>query len=119
MADIGGISLNYHKHIQTGEGGVVFTNNNELAEKVKMLRNHGENIVSGKNDKFLNNMLGFNFRMNEIEAAIGIEQLKKLKKFLKKKQSLSIKLSKNLKNLKGLKIPVTKISIIMHFISTL
>ncbi len=108
MADIGGISLNYHKHIQTGEGGVVFTNNNELAEKVKMLRNHGENIVSSKNDKFLNNMLGFNFRMNEIEAAIGIEQLKKLKKILKKKQSLSIKLSKNLKNLKGLKIPVTK-----------
>lgn len=108
MTDIGGISLNYHKHIHTGEGGVVFTNNKELALKVKMLRNHGENIVNNKNDKYLNNMLGFNFRMNEIEAAIGIEQLKKLNKILKNKQLLSKKLSSNLKNLKGLKVPVTK-----------
>ena len=38
LADIGGLSLNYHKHIHTGEGGVIFTNNKKYAEKMKMIR---------------------------------------------------------------------------------
>ena len=105
ITELGGLSLNYHKHIHTGEGGVVFTNSKNLSKKVKMLRNHGENIVTKNSNEFLNNMIGFNFRMGEIEASIGIEQLKKLKNILKKKQSLSYRLSKNLKDLKGLKIP--------------
>jgi dTDP-4-amino-4,6-dideoxygalactose transaminase len=100
LADIGGYSLNYHKHIHTGEGGVVFTNNKKLSLKIKMLRNHGENIVNLK-DNNLNNMSGFNFRRGEIEAAIGIQQLKKLKIILKKKQDLSRYMSEKIKNLRG------------------
>ena len=53
-----------------------------------------------KIDTKLNNMIGFNFRMGEMEAAIGIEQLKKLKKILKTKQELSYNLTKKLKCLK-------------------
>lgn len=78
IGDIGVFSLNYHKHIHTGEGGVIITNNDELAERCYLIRNHGENIVEPKGVKDPFNTHGFNFRMTEIEAAIGIEQLKKL-----------------------------------------
>jgi len=78
IGDIGVFSLNYHKHIHTGEGGVIVTNNEELAERVYLIRNHGENIVEPKGVENIWNTHGFNFRMTEIEAAIGIEQLKKL-----------------------------------------
>ena len=48
MTDIGGISLNCHKHIQSGEGGVIFTNNRNLAERMCLLRNHAESVVEKK-----------------------------------------------------------------------
>lgn len=78
LGDIGIYSLNYHKHIHTGEGGVVVTDNDELAERVRLIRNHAEAVVGDKGYSTLVNMIGFNYRMTEIEAAIGREQLKKL-----------------------------------------
>jgi len=78
IGDIGIFSLNYHKHIHTGEGGVLITNDEHLAERIYLIRNHGENIVEPKGVKDIFNTFGFNFRMTEMEAAVGIEQLKKL-----------------------------------------
>ena len=78
IGDIGIFSLNYHKHIHTGEGGILTTNNEQIAERIYLIRNHGENIVEPKGVQDVFNTHGFNFRMTEIEAAIGIEQLKKL-----------------------------------------
>lgn len=78
IGDIGVFSLNYHKHIHTGEGGVCISNNDTLANKMQLIRNHAESIVENKGEKSLENMLGYNFRLTEIQAAIGIEQLKKL-----------------------------------------
>jgi len=78
LGDIGIFSLNYHKHIHTGEGGMIVTNNDMLAEKCRLIRNHGEAVVDNKGYESLINHWGYNFRMTEIEAAIGIEQLKKL-----------------------------------------
>jgi len=86
IADIGVFSLNYHKHIHTGEGGMICTNNDILANKMQLIRNHAESIVDNKGETNLINMLGFNFRLTEIQAAIGIEQLKKLDKELKVRQ---------------------------------
>ena len=86
LGDIGVYSLNYHKHIHCGEGGVVVTNNDTLAEKVRLIRNHAESVVEAKSVKNLTNMIGFNFRMTEIEAAIARCQLKKLKKLLDKRR---------------------------------
>lgn len=77
IGDIGIFSLNYHKHIHTGEGGVIVTNNENLAERCRLIRNHGENIVEPMGVINVFNTHGFNFRMTEIAAAIGIEQLKK------------------------------------------
>lgn len=86
LGDIGIYSLNYHKHIHTGEGGVIVTDDDDLAEKMRLIRNHAEAVVEGKGAADLVNMVGFNFRMNEIEAAIAREQLKKLPSLIKQRQ---------------------------------
>lgn len=108
VADIGVFSLNYHKHIHTGEGGVCVTDNDELAERIQLIRNHAEAVVSDKGVKNLNNMIGFNFRMPEMEAAIGIEQLKKLPKLTDEIAGYASQLSEGLKGLKGLRLPIIK-----------
>ena len=106
IGDIGGYSLNYHKHIHTGEGGILVTNNSLYAKKLKLIRNHAEAIMtnsSNKND--LANMIGNNFRMGEIEAAIGIEQLKKLNNIVKKRIKISKSIINKLRKLPHLKLP--------------
>jgi dTDP-4-amino-4,6-dideoxygalactose transaminase len=108
IADIGVFSLNYHKHIHTGEGGVCVTNEESLAERLQLIRNHAEAVVEGKGFSDLSNMIGFNFRMTEIEAAIGIEQLKKLKSLIAGKVAAANDLSAGIKQLKGLRTPVIK-----------
>lgn len=107
-ADIGVFSLNYHKHIHTGEGGVCVTNNKELAERMQLIRNHAEAVVADREVSNYANLIGFNFRMTEIEAAIGIEQLKKLSQLVAKKQHCADRLTAGLKKLKGLKTPFIK-----------
>jgi len=78
LGDLGVFSLNYHKHIHTGEGGVVTTRDAELAERVALIRNHGEAVVGAKGREDLAALVGFNYRMTELQAAIAVEQLKKL-----------------------------------------
>jgi len=108
LADIGGYSLNYHKHIHTGEGGVLITNDDELADRMRLIRNHAEAVVEDKGVINLSNMIGHNFRLGEIECAIGIEQLKKLKKLVATRQKAAERLSAGLKNLDGLRLPIVK-----------
>ncbi len=105
VADIGVYSLNYHKHIHTGEGGVCVTNDDRLAERLQLIRNHAEAVVGGKGVTDLSNMLGYNFRMTEIEAAIGIEQLKKLPRLIAERQRVAARLEDGLAGLPGLKLP--------------
>lgn len=84
------------KIVTTGEGGMIMTNNKKLSEEIKMLRTHGIT----RNKKYMkkkNNMLwyyeqkflGFNYRMTEIQAALGISQLKRLKKFINKRNLIA------------------------------
>ena len=105
LTDIGGFSLNSHKHIQTGEGGIIVTDNDELAERIRLIRNHGEAVVGKKNLKKINNIIGYNFRLGEIESAIGSVQLKKLPTIIERRQFLAQKLNEGLKDLNGLTIP--------------
>jgi perosamine synthetase len=77
IADIGVFSLNYHKHIHTGEGGVCLTDDARLADRLRMIRNHAEAVAGGKEPDDLTNMVGFNWRLGEIEAAIGRSLLPK------------------------------------------
>tara|TARA_B100001057_G_scaffold73909_2_gene68330 strand:+ start:13384 stop:14667 length:1284 start_codon:yes stop_codon:yes gene_type:complete len=105
LADIGGYSLNYHKHIHTGEGGILVTNNDNLAKKMRLIRNHAEAVVEDMKFDDLTNMIGHNFRLGEIESAIGIEQLKKLDNLILSRQLVAKKLYEGLENLDGLKLP--------------
>ena len=108
IADVGGYSLNYHKHIHTGEGGIIVTNDDVIAERLQLIRNHAEVVVGDKGVSNLSNMVGHNFRLGEIECAMGIEQLKKLDGFVKSRQSLANRLSDGLNGLRGLRTPVVK-----------
>ena len=79
IGDIGIFSFQQSKNIMTGEGGMIITNNKEYAKKCRLIINHGE-VCFDKDDKEkdLINMIGCNFRMTEITAALGIAQLEKL-----------------------------------------
>ena len=108
LADIGVFSLNYHKTIHTGEGGVAVTNDDALAERLQLIRNHGEMVVRDKGVKDLVNMVGYNYRMTEIEAAIGSEQLKKLDSLLAPRIEAAEYLNEHLSKIPGLITPVVR-----------
>ena len=116
IADIGGFSLNYHKHIHTGEGGIILTNNDKLARRMRLIRNHAE-VTIEKNEN-LSNMLGHNFRLGEIEASMGIEQLKKLKNILKDKISQANLLTNYLSKLPGIITPVVRRTVATYIMYT-
>lgn len=105
LADIGGYSLNYHKHIHTGEGGILVTNDDHLAERLQLIRNHAEAVVGPKGVADLSNMIGYNFRLGEIECAIGIAQLDKLQGLVERRQTIARQLDAQLSGLTGLKTP--------------
>ncbi len=108
LAHVGGYSLNYHKHIHTGEGGILVTDDDEIAERSQLIRNHAEVVVGDKGVTKLSNMIGHNFRLGEIECAIGIEQLKKLSGFVQSRQAMADRLTAGLKGLRGLRTPLVK-----------
>ena len=106
LADIGGFSLNYHKHIHTGEGGVLVTDDEQLAERLQLIRNHAEVVVSDNGLEDLTNMVGHNFRLGEIECAIGIEQLRKLPRLVRERQMLAKAITNELKDLPYVQTPL-------------
>lgn len=98
----GAFSFYPTKNMTTSEGGMLTTNDKEIAEKAKMIRAHGSKV------RYLHEMLGFNLRMTDIAAAIGLEQLKKLDKFTEARQRNAEMLSSELKGLPGLVPSITK-----------
>jgi perosamine synthetase len=105
LGDLGVFSLNYHKHIHTGEGGLVTTNNEDLAEKISLIRNHGEQVVEEKGTTDLINTFGFNYRLTELQAAIGIEQLTKLPQLMDIRRQNSKFISERLGAFEGITSP--------------
>ncbi len=108
LGHIGVFSLNYHKTIHCGEGGVIVTDDDSLAERLQLIRNHGETVVEAKGTVDLVNMIGFNYRMTEIEATIASEQLKKLESLLVPRIAAAAYLTRRLGKLPGLTPPVTQ-----------
>lgn len=108
LSHVGGFSLNYHKHIHTGEGGILVTEDDEIANKLRLIRNHAEAVVGDMGVTNLANMIGYNFRLGEIECAIGIEQLDKLPKLVQGRQRVADRLNKGLASLPGLRTPIVK-----------
>jgi dTDP-4-amino-4,6-dideoxygalactose transaminase len=102
IGDIGGFSLNYHKHIHTGEGGMLVTNDAQLALRCQLIRNHGENLIEAQGVEDLTNMLGSNYRLTELQAAIGLAQLDRLDNYLETRQRLAAHFGARLAGIPGL-----------------
>ena len=105
LADIGGYSLNYHKHIHCGEGGVLVTDDDRYARRLQLIRNHAEAVVKSDDPVELANLLGHNFRMGELEAAIAAVQLGHLKERVALRQQAAAALDAGLAGLPGLATP--------------
>jgi perosamine synthetase len=105
LGDVGVFSLNYHKHIHTGEGGMCTTDNDELADRIQLIRNHAEAVVAAKGVTNLTNMIGFNFRLGEIEAAIGRVQLSRGPQFIAQRKDNVRYLESRLAGVAGIKTP--------------
>jgi len=89
-----------NKIITTGEGGMITTNNQEYAEKIRLLRN-----LAFTKPRFKHEVLGYNFRMTGYQAAMGVAQLKRINYFIDKKRELAHKYNSQLSKISGIQIP--------------
>lgn len=105
MGDCAVFSFQETKNMTTGEGGMIITDNPELAERARMVRNHGEAVIAGEPRKYLTSAIGWNYRMTEIEAAIGIVQLKKLDSLNRARHELAAYLLDALASYAGFTFP--------------
>ena len=104
IGDIGAFSFFANKTITCGEGGMVVTNSKDLAEKAKSLKN----LAYGKVNKFIHDDIGFNYRLPNISAALGLGQLLNIDNVFLEKKRIYERYKKNLENTKGIKIPLVK-----------
>lgn len=103
--DMGIFSFTASKQMTTSEGGMVITNDEKLAERVCLMRNHGEVLGEVKTRQELTGILGYNYRLGEIEAAIGLVQFKKLSGFLKRRRLAAAYLREKLGDIPFLEFP--------------
>lgn len=95
LGDMGCFSFFGNKIMTTGEGGMITTNNKSFVQEIRMLRDHG---ASGKR-RYYNPKLGFNYRMTNIQAAIGLAQLRKINKIIDRKREIAKLYGEGLKQL--------------------
>lgn len=107
IGDVGIFSLNFHKVINCGEGGILVTNDAKIAYRAQLVRNHGEVVMNDLSD-YETVIYGTNYRMTELQAAIAVEQLKKLDFLNNWRIDLANYLTKKLQNFEGLLVPVIK-----------
>ncbi len=108
FGDCGVFSFTESKTVTTGEGGMLITNDGEIAEQARMVRNHGEMILEGQKERsYSSSMLGWNYRMTEMEAALGIAQCKKLDFLNERRILLANYLSERITGIPGITAPAT------------
>ncbi len=95
-----------NKQITTGEGGMILTNNKNIYELCRSMANQGRKLENGKWLEHIR--IGYNYRLNEMNCALGIAQVKRIKEILKKRAKIAELYNKKLKNIKELAIPIVK-----------
>jgi len=108
IGHIGVFSLNYHKHIHTGEGGMCVTNDPDLAKRLQLIRNHGENMVETEGFDDISNLIGMNLRLTEMSAAVGCVQLENIDGHVEKRERLAANLSEQTRGIAGFTPPVVR-----------
>jgi perosamine synthetase len=104
FGDISTFSFYPNKHITTGEGGMLLTDDDDLAAQCRDLRN----LCFKPNKRFVHDRLGWNLRMTNLQAALGLAQLERLDEFIDKKRKIGHLYNKLLSNIEGLQLPVVK-----------
>ena len=104
FGDISTFSFYPNKLITTGEGGIIVTNNNAIADKCRSLRN----LCFQSKKRFFHEELGWNFRMTNLQAALGLAQIERLDEFIKKKRCMGIKYLSLLSGLKNVQLPLER-----------
>jgi perosamine synthetase len=112
LGTIGCFSFHPRKSVTTGEGGMITTNDDHLAEVMSMLRNHGASISEeqrhhGPRPYILPdfNMLGYNYRMTDLQGAVGVVQIKKLDTFIDEREKWAAWYTEQLKDIPWLRTP--------------
>jgi perosamine synthetase len=114
LGDLGCFSFHPRKIVTTGEGGMVTTNDDDLARKINVLRNHGSTGLPSDEDEphgpwtmATFDELGFNLRFSDIQAAVGVAQMEKLDALLRERRRLAASYSELLSDIDELELPVT------------
>jgi perosamine synthetase len=104
FGDISTFSFYPNKHITTGEGGMILTDDDELASTCRSLRN----LCFQPDKRFIHERLGWNLRMTNMQAALGLAQLERLDEFINRKRSMGALYTRLLKDTQGIQLPVAK-----------
>jgi len=102
LGDISTFSFYANKLITTGEGGMVLTQRDDLAERARALRN----LCSQRTRRFLHEELGYNFRLTNMQAALGVSQLRRFEDIVARKRAIAAAYTERLSGLPGLELPV-------------
>lgn len=104
FGEISTFSFYPNKHITTGEGGMILTDSEEIADRCRSLRN----LCFKPGKRFVHDELGFNFRMTNLQAALGLAQFERLEEFLEKKRYIGKIYTEGLKDIKDIKLPIER-----------
>ncbi len=104
MSDFGCFSFYANKIITTGEGGMVVTDNEKLAERARRLKD----LAHSKEERFVHTDIGFNFRMTNLQAAIGVAQLERIDELREMRRQNAADYNKRLKDIPGVRTPVER-----------
>jgi perosamine synthetase len=104
FGDISTFSFYPNKHITTGEGGMIVTDDDELAETCRSLRN----LCFQPQRRFVHERLGWNLRMTNMQAALGLAQLERLDEFVERKRAMGMRYTELLKDLTFIQLPLAK-----------
>ena len=102
--DISTFSFYPNKHITCGKGGMVLTNNGELSERCTLIRN----LFFSPKKRYIHEELGYNFRMTNLQAALGYAQLEKLDRTIAKKRHIGAMYNSLLSDCQGIQLPVAE-----------
>ena len=104
IGDVATLSFYANKIITSGEGGAVLTNSKKIAEKCFVLRDHGMSRSPDVIKKYIHLDLGYNYRMTNMQAAVGLSQLENINKTLKKRNTQMLLYKKYLSPIKEIKV---------------
>ena len=107
IGDLGVFAFYPNKPITTGEGGMVVTRDRQLADTIRALRNQGRRPADGWLD---HNLLGYNYRLSEINCALGLSQMKRLDSILARRENRAACYREQLRSVPELTLPVFEIA---------